>query len=73
MSPERVEDAESLRSFRRACVVAERNVSLEIVVVASEAQHVALAEALVVGTLELRDPERKRVRVKPAACSVVDE
>jgi hypothetical protein len=73
MSPERIEDAKCFRALGRVCGVSDRHVRLNVVTTATKAQHVALAEALVLPTRELREPEDRRVRGKVLAHSVVDE
>jgi hypothetical protein len=73
MSPEQIEDAKCFGALRRICGVSERYVRLNVVTVTSKAQHVTLAEALVLATLELREPKGGRVKGKVLAYSVVDE
>jgi len=70
MSLDRIEDGECFRSPNCAYLATQSNVGLEVMTAAPEAEHVAVAEALVVGAAELRQLEVGWVRRQSFAVAV---
>jgi len=73
MSLDRIEDGQGLRTLSGRDLAPECEMGLKVMTVASKAEHVGLAKALIGRVLKLRQLEVRGVRPESLPAAVVDE